>query len=249
MHRIHIPSFIHSSTGNCATSRIDPAKIIYYCKYTLKPDLIKQLKRVLSHHNPSNFNGHTTEEQNRQAHVCNNHVYISKNLINVEKTLNKEKLNKRVAALACCLEHLFFNMRLNPQDVIFKEGKNGLLVFDVSFFETPFSFCIKKIINEGRNRNVLLFWHEEEPSSNMKHSNLLPRKEILLFDDNASEAFCHVKFHPQATVYYSYSIVQSTCVSIGSSFGANFSSHKLETFSQSRCKKQNICNLCQISRT
>ena len=55
----------------------------------LPPDLLKQLKWALNHHNLSKFNGYMTEEQRKKSCASVNYASVSKKLAKVEKTLNK----------------------------------------------------------------------------------------------------------------------------------------------------------------
>ena len=62
---MNVLSIIHSLTRNHITSYEVPVKILQYCEEALPPDLLKQLKSVLYHHNPSKLNGHMPTEQLR----------------------------------------------------------------------------------------------------------------------------------------------------------------------------------------
>ena len=58
--------------------------------------------------------------------------------------------------------------------------------------------------------------------------------EILLFEDEASRAFYHVKLHLDFAVAQAYSVGQTLRIPIGSIFGSNVIRHNWEVFAQSR---------------
>ena len=53
IHRMHVPSAMHSLILNCKASCRDPDKVLKECKYALPPELLAELKRVLHYHNPT----------------------------------------------------------------------------------------------------------------------------------------------------------------------------------------------------
>ena len=59
--------------------------------------------------------------------------------------------------------------------------------------------------------------------------------EFLLFDDEASGAFRHVKLHPQIAASHAYSVGQTLHMSIGSVFGTNVIPHNWEVLAHSCC--------------
>ena len=64
-----------------------------------------------------------------------------------------------------------------------------------------------------------------------------PTKEVLIFDDDTSGEFLHIKLHLQVTAVYALSVGQTLFMPIASVFGSKFSPHTWEVFTQSRCKK------------
>ena len=61
-------------------------------------------------------------------------------------------------------------------------------------------------------------------------------KEFLIFDNDASGAFRHVKMHTQVASAYTCSVDQTLCTHISSVFGANVITYDWDEFSQSCCK-------------
>ena len=120
--------------------------------------------------------------------------------------MNKEDRNKWAVELQYYLERLFLDSHLISQGWIHKEGKNDRLVFDSSFFGTPFSPCVDKF---SKTEDEI-----ELHCGNAMMRNLFqtcnvgvsyPGKEILLFDDNASRVLRCVKLYPQEASAHTYS--------------------------------------------
>ena len=59
--RLHVPSTMRNLTRNYTVSYRDLDTILQESKDTLPPDLLAQFKRVLNHHNTTNFVGHVIE--------------------------------------------------------------------------------------------------------------------------------------------------------------------------------------------
>ena len=145
--RLHVPSIIRYLSRNCKVSCRDPDNILKEFKGAQPPELIAHLKRVLCHHNPTNFIGNIRVDQRRKSRVYSNNASVYKKMTAVETTLNKEERKKIVVAFPCWIEKLFPGLFLTPQGFIFKEVKIYRLVFDGSFLETPFSTCISKLVS------------------------------------------------------------------------------------------------------
>ena len=61
-----------------------------------------------------------------------------------------------------------------------------------------------------------------------------PKREIALFDDDASGAFYHAKAHPQVATAHACSVDHTLCMTVGSFFGDNVSEYNWEVFEKSR---------------
>ena len=59
----------------------------------------------------------------------------------------------------------------------------------------------------------------------------------MLFDDDASGAFHHMKLYLQSATVHSYSTGQTICVPIGLAFGTNVSSRHWEVLTRYHCEK------------
>ena len=55
-----------------------------------------------------------------------------------------------------------------------------------------------------------------------------PLEDILLFDDDASGAFRHIKYHPDITGAYAFIINKLLYLPLGLVFGCNVSPHNWE---------------------
>ena len=89
-----MPVVIRSLKGNYNAMHRNPDEIIAKCNIALDKDLLEQLKMVLSNNNPSKFKGHTTSEQRNENRAYGNYSSITKNIEQVEKTMNKEERKK-----------------------------------------------------------------------------------------------------------------------------------------------------------
>ena len=97
-------------------------------------------------------------------------------------------------------------------------------------------------LNHRPNRTTLWVSHSKSLSADLQHSNLLPWKCTLFFDDDASGVFSHMKLQPQELLAHACSIGQTLCNPIGSVFGTNVSLHNWEVLVQSRWKKRSTCS-------
>ena len=238
IHKLHVPSITCSLTGNCTASCRDPDTMLRECKEALPPDLIAQLKRFLHHHNPNKFAGYITAEQCRQYRSYGNHDSVASNILKVESTINKEERNKHVALFPFWIEKFFPDLCIAPQGLFCKEDKSDRLVFDGYFLKTPFSTFINQFAStsdEIELQHGMSMARRLVQICNLRLSHAT--KEILLFDDDASGVFRHVKLHPQVALDHMHSVGQTLCKPIVSVFGANVSLHNWEAFTQSLYKK------------
>ena len=221
IHRRCVPSIMHSLILNYKASCRDPDKYLKECKYALPPELLAELKWVLHCHNPTKFAGHITEEQHQQVHVYDNPTQGSNKIPKIEHTLNKEERNKHIAALRFWLEQFFPQLYLNPKVLICREGKSYDLLFDGCFLETTFSTCINQFASTSEKielQHGTAMKRYLIQTCNLGTSS--PAKEILLFDDDTSVVFRHIKLHLQAFVARDCSVGEIFCMSIGSVLGA-----------------------------
>ena len=190
VYRMCMPSMMWSLTGNYTASCRDLEQILWAFSDALQPERLRQLSRVLHHHNHYKFKEDATSDQRKQIHAYGNHSSVGRNLIKVEKTLNKEERNKHVAAFPCWLERFFPDMFLTPQCLVCKEGKKDNLVFDGSFMETPFSICINAFTST--KDEITLHYGTVMTRHLVRTHNIRMSyhgRDILLFDGDAAGNF------------------------------------------------------------
>ena len=128
-------------------------------------------------------------------------------------------------------------MHLTSQGLLIKPKKNDRLVFDAAHLVSPFSIFINDFTNvEGE---IELQCGKTFKMHLRRIYNLritYKFKEILLFDDDASGAFMHVKMRPDISGIYAFIIGDTLYVPIGSVFGSNVSPHNWKVISLSRTK-------------
>ena len=237
MNRLQVPAVIRSLKGNHNALHRDPEEILAKCEKALDRDLLAQLKRVLNNNNPSKFKGHATADQRKENRVYGNHASISKNIEKVNKTMNKEERNKLLGVFPVWLERFIPHMHLTPQDLLTKMRKKDRLVFDAAHLVSPFSICINdftKVEDEIELQYGKTFKGYLKRIYNLRITYRF--KEILLFDDDASGAFRHIKLHPDIVGAHAFIIGDTLYVPIGSVFGSNASPCNWEVIALSRTK-------------
>jgi len=226
IHKLQVPAVIRSLKGNYTALYRNPDEILSKCKEALDNDLLTQLERVLYNNNPSRFQGHASAQQRSESRVYGNHSSIAKNMKKVEKTMNKEERNKFVGVFPCWLERFLPHIYITPQDLLVKPRKKDRLVFDAAFLASPFSICINNFTSpedeiELQYRHTFKNHLKRIYNLRITYSN----KEILLFDDDASGAFRHIKLHPDVAGAHAFIIRNKLYLPLGSVFGSNISPH------------------------
>ena len=155
----------------------------------------------------------------------------------VEKTMNKEERNKFVGVFPCWLERFLPHIYLTPQGLLVKPRKKDRLVFDAVFLASPFSVCINDFTSpedeiELQYGHTFKNYLKRIYNLRITYSN----KEILLFDDDASGAFRHIKLHSDVAGAHTFIIRNKLYLPLGSVFGSNVSPHNWEVIALSRTK-------------
>ena len=140
--------------------------------------------------------------------------------------MNKEERNKFVGVFPCWLERFLPHMYLTPQGLLVKPRKKDRLVFDAAYLASPSSICINNFTypeDETEFQYRYTFKNHLKRIYNLRltYSN----KEILLFNDDTSLAFRHIKLHSDVAGAHVFVIRSKLYVSLGSVFESNVSSH------------------------
>ena len=151
--------------------------------------------------------------------------------------MNKEERNKYVGVLPSWIERFVPHLHFTPQGLLIKPRKNDRLVFDASHRVTAESACVNDFTSPDNEIQL------EYGTALRRHLTRIynlrityPLEEILLFDDDASGAFRHVKYHPDIAGAYAFIINGILYLPLGTVFGSNVSSHNWEVFAISRAR-------------
>lgn len=236
IHKFNPPSMIRSLRGNYVADYRDPHKILSYLKPIITSDVYEDLERILITGSPSLYHGHVTMAQRKINFDYGNHPSVLNNIEKVRKALNKEDRNKWVMVLPKWTARFIPHMITLPTGLVIKPGKNDRFIFDGSFRVCAEAAAAGIDFSSKQNEPEIIFG-----KSFLRHLiriyNLrisYPNKDILLFDDDVSGAFRHVKHHPDIAAALSMTVEELLYVPIGQTFGANFSPSNFETFARAR---------------
>ena len=128
-------------------------------------------------------------------------------------------------------------MYLTSQGLLVKRKKKDSLVFNTAYLASPsfiFIHNITSLEDEIDLKYGYTFKNHLKRIYNLRinYSN----KEILLFDDDTSGAFRHIKLHLDVAGAHAFIIRNKLYIPLGSIFGLNVSSYNWEVIVLSRIK-------------
>ena len=199
--------------------------------------MLAQLKRVMHHHNPTKCIGHVALDQRIKARVHGNYPCISKKMTTVETALKRDA--QQVLGGVTMMDQAFISwLESHPTIPDFQRSqKRSSRIWRVLLRDTFIHISQQILLYWGRNWTALNFSHDKPPSSDLKHSNLLPRQRHSAFDNGTSGIFRHENIHLQIVGSHDHSIGHVICMTIGSVFEANVIPHDWEVLAQYFCKK------------
>ena len=108
--------------------------------------------------------------------------------------MNKEERNKFLGVFPSWLERFIPHVHLTPQGLIVKPRKKDRLVFDAAHLVSPSSICINDFTNVEDEIELQYGKTFERHLRSIYNLRITYKfKDILLFDDDASGAFRHIK--------------------------------------------------------
>ena len=116
-----------------------------------------------------------------------------------------------------------------------KPGKKDRQIFDGAYRISPDSPCVNDFTNkldEGELLYGSAFTRHLIRIYNLRIS--YPNQELLLFDDDASGAYKHVKYHPDVAGACSFMIKNMLYVPLGCQFGQTVSGYRWEIIPKCR---------------
>ena len=161
-----------------------------------------------------------------------NHITIAQNISKVMKTMNKEDKHSYLMTLPSILARLIPDLKLTPQGLIIKPGKNDRLIWDGSFMLFYHSVCVNMLMDQKLEPDLEYGTTWDRHLSRIWELRILyPNKDILLMDDDVKGAFRHSKYHPDIASVFAFIIMSKLCIPTGGTFGSATSPANFEPFS------------------
>jgi hypothetical protein len=231
----HIPSVYRYVGGNYTASYRDVPEILSHIENIVPQHIYDDVKRILTVGTPRIFQAESSRKNFETYREYGNHSSIEKHKDRVKILMNKEERNCYVMVFPCWIARFVPDSHLTPQSILVICGKNDRLAFDGSskleWDSVPVN-CMTNAANEPDliygscwNRHLIRI-------HNLRIS--YPKKEIELFDDDASGAFRHAKHNPDIAPAISFVIGEHLFVPTGQTFGSNTSPANWEPIARAR---------------
>ena len=164
-----------------------------------------------------------------------NHITIAHNISEVMKTMNKEDRNSYLMTLSSILARLIPDMKVTPQDLIIKHGKNDRLIWDGSFMLFYHSVCANMLMNQQLEPSLEYGSTWDRNLSRIWELRIIyPNEDILLMDDDVKGAFRHSKYHPDIAEVFSFIILTNLFIPTGGTFGSTTSPANFDPYATAR---------------
>ena len=153
-----------------------------------------------------------------------NHITIAHNISKVMKIMNKEDRNSYLMTLPSILARLISDMKVTPQGIIIKPGKNDRFIWDSSFMLFYHSVCVNMLMDQQLEPSLKYGSTWDRHLSRIWELRIIySNEDILLMDDDVKGVFRHSKYHPDIATVFSFIILANLFIPTGGTFGSTTS--------------------------
>ena len=235
-YNFHIPSMIRFLGGNYTRNHLDVTQIRRDLERFHVPfDIIKDVVRIYTFGSPASFRYHESFENAEKFRRYGNHSSITQHLPSVLSALNKEELHSYCLPLPMWVYRFFQDVHCNPQGLIVIPGKNPRTISDSSFQPDADAVPVNHM-HSNRDEPDLVYG-----SAFMRHLVSVYNQRItyvddviFLMDDDVAAAFRLPKYHPDIAGAFCHIVCGLLLISVGQTFGSNFSPHNFEPLARAR---------------